>query len=120
MHKILSYHLSVQEEPMTTAEKLNRTLKELSEPALREVLDFAEFLKQEKKADETQPGSLAQRIHESFKDLDAENIPIPPRQQDSYFANPKVIEAIERGEEDIRAGRVTKINDPNNIWNSIL
>ena len=36
---------------MTTAEKLNRTLKELSEPALREVLDFAEFLKQEKKAD---------------------------------------------------------------------
>ncbi|MEI7825194.1 MAG: DUF2281 domain-containing protein, partial [Chlorobiaceae bacterium] len=56
---------------MTTAEKLNRTLKELSEPALREVLNFAEFLKQEKKADETKPGSLAQRIHESFKDLDA-------------------------------------------------
>ncbi len=109
---------------MTTAEKLNRTLKELSEPALREVLNFAEFLKQEKKADETKPGSLAQRIHESFKDLDAENIPIPPRQlprqQDSYFANPKVIEAIERGEKDIKAGRVTKINDPNNIWESIL
>ena len=109
---------------MTTAEKLNRSLKELSEPALREVLDFAEFLKQKNNADKTKPVSLAQRIHEHFKELDAENIPIPPRQlprqQDSYFANPKVIEAIERGEEDLKAGRVTKINDPNNIWESIL
>ncbi len=50
-------------------------------------------------ADDPEPVSLAQRIHERFKELDAENIPIPPRQlsreQDSYFANPKVIEAIE-------------------------
>ncbi len=65
---------------MTTAEKIYRTVKELPEPALREVLDFAEFLKQKKNATGTKPGSLAQRIHERYKDLDAENLPIPPRQ----------------------------------------
>jgi hypothetical protein len=75
-------------------------------------------------ADEPKPGNFAKRIQNHFKGLDAENIPIPPRQltreQDSYFANPKVIEAIERGKEDIKAGRVTKITDTNNIWESIL
>lgn len=38
---------------------------------------------------------------------------------DEYFANPLVIEAIECGKADIEAGRVTKIADPKNIWNSI-
>lgn len=75
-------------------------------------------------ADEPKPGNFAKRIQNHFKGLNAENIPIPPRQlprqQDSYFANPKVIEAIERGEKDIKAGRVTTITDPNNIWESIL
>ncbi len=47
---------------MTTAEKIYRTVKELPEPALREVLDFAK------------------RIQNHFKDLNAENIPIPTRQ----------------------------------------
>jgi hypothetical protein len=65
---------------MTTAEKIYHTVKELPESELREVLDFAEFLKQKKKGDETKPGSLAQRIHQRFKGLYAENIPIPPRQ----------------------------------------
>jgi pyruvate-formate lyase-activating enzyme len=39
---------SVKGEPMTTAEKIYRTVKEMPEPVLREVLDFAEFLKQKK------------------------------------------------------------------------
>lgn len=85
---------------MTTAEKLYRTVKELPEPALREVLDFAEFLKKKNK-----PEALSTKRR---------------RETEDYFTNPKVIEAIERGEEDIRAGRVTKITDPNNIWESIL
>ncbi|MEI7708248.1 MAG: DUF2281 domain-containing protein [Chlorobium sp.] len=84
---------------MTTAEQIYHTVKELPEPALREVLDFAEFLKKKNKR-----GALsAKRISET----------------DNYFANPKVIEAIERGKADIKAGRVTKITDPNNIWDSI-
>ena len=71
---------SEQREPITTAEKIYRTVKELPEPVLREVLDFAEFLKQKKKATGTKPGNFAKRIHNHFKDLDAENLPIPPRQ----------------------------------------
>ncbi len=35
---------------MTTAEQIYNTVKELPEPALREVLDFAEFLKKKKQA----------------------------------------------------------------------
>ena len=85
---------------MTTAEKIYRTIKELPEPALREVLDFAEFLKKKNK----QGAVSAKRISET----------------DNYFANPKVIKAIERGKSDVKAGRVTKITDPNNIWDSIL
>ncbi len=38
---------------------------------------------------------------------------------DDYFANPLVIEAIERGKADIEAGGVTTIADPKNIWDSI-
>jgi len=85
---------------VTTAEKIYRTIKELPEPALREVLDFAEFLKKKNK----QGALSAKRISET----------------DNYFANPKVIKAIERGKSDVKAGRVTKITDPNNIWDSIL
>ncbi len=84
---------------MTTAEKIYRTVKELPEPVLREVLDFAEFLKKKNK-----PEALSAKKRS---------------ETDNYFANPKVIEAIERGKEDIKAGRVTKITDPNNIWDSI-
>jgi hypothetical protein len=40
-------------------------------------------------------------------------------ENDEYFANPLVIEAIERGKADIEAGRVTIIADPKNIWDSI-
>ena len=32
----------------------------------------------------------------------------------------ELVESIERGEEDIKAGRVTRIKDINNIWDSIL
>ena len=85
---------------MTTAEKIYPTIKELPEPALREVLDFAEFLKKKNK----QGALSAKRISET----------------DNYFANPKVIKAIERGKSDVKAGRVTKITDQNNIWDSIL
>ncbi len=32
----------------------------------------------------------------------------------------EIVESIERGEKDIKAGRVTRISDVNNIWESIL
>ncbi|WP_076791029.1 DUF2281 domain-containing protein [Chlorobium sp. KB01] len=85
---------------MTTAEKIYRAVKDLPEPMLHEVLDFAEFLKRKNSPNP----SLAKKTADT----------------DNYFANPKVIEAIERGKKDIKEGRVTKITDPNNIWDSIL
>jgi len=39
---------------------------------------------------------------------------------DKYFSNPKVLEAIERGREDIKAGRFITITDPKKIWETIL
>ena len=93
---------------MTTAEQIYKVVKGLPEPMRQEVLDFVEFLKQKTIPDEPQSG----------------NLPVPPRQlsrtPDDYFDNPKVMEAIEHGREDIKAGRVTTITDPNNIWDSVL
>jgi hypothetical protein len=70
---------SAQEEPMTTAEKIYQAVKELPEPMLHEVLDFAEFLKQKRNTETHVHGNLARRIQERFKGLDAENLPIPSR-----------------------------------------
>ncbi|MCX6180089.1 MAG: type II toxin-antitoxin system Phd/YefM family antitoxin [Chlorobiales bacterium] len=39
---------------------------------------------------------------------------------DKYFSDPKVIEAIERGRSDAKAGRVTRIKDTSDPWASIL
>ena len=39
---------------------------------------------------------------------------------DKYFSNPKVIEAIEKGRADAKAGRVTRIKDTRDPWASIL
>jgi len=39
---------------------------------------------------------------------------------DKYFSNPKVLEAIKRGREDIKAGRFITITDPKKIWETIL
>jgi hypothetical protein len=39
---------------------------------------------------------------------------------DLYFSDPKVIEAIERGKADAKAGKVTRIADPDDPWTSIL
>lgn len=64
---------------MTTVEKIYRAVKELPEPMLHEVLDFAEFLMQKKSAETTRHGNLASRIQNRFKELDAENIPVPSR-----------------------------------------
>jgi len=47
---------------MTTAEKIYRTMEELPEPILHEVLDFAEFLKQKKSTGTSKSGNLAKRI----------------------------------------------------------
>ncbi|TLU87506.1 MAG: DUF2281 domain-containing protein [Chlorobium sp.] len=86
---------------MTTAEQIYKVVKELPEPMRQEVLDFVEFLKQKTIPDDPQSGNLAIRIHHRFKGLDADNLPIPPRQlsrnTDDYFDNPKIMEAIERG-----------------------
>jgi hypothetical protein len=46
---------------------------------LLELLDFAEFLKQKKKAAGTKSGNLVKRINKHFEGLDTENIPVPSR-----------------------------------------
>lgn len=65
---------------MTTAEKLYKTAKELPEPLVAEILDFAEYLKQKRNAEAHAPENLARRIQKRFNGIDAENLPIPPRQ----------------------------------------
>jgi len=65
---------------MTTAEKIIKTVRELPEPMLHELLDFAEVLKQKKVAETSRPRNIAQSIQQRFKDLEAENLPIPSRQ----------------------------------------
>lgn len=40
--------------------------------------------------------------------------------EDDYFDNPKNIEAIEEGLEDIKAGRFTTLNPVKNLWENIL
>lgn len=65
---------------MTTAEKIFKTVRELPEPMLHELLDFAEFLKQKKVAETSKPGNIAQSIQQRFKGLEADNISIPPRE----------------------------------------
>lgn len=84
---------------MNTAEKIYKTVQGLPEPMLHEVLDFVEFL-QKKNRRRTSPSKSQSET-------------------DDYFANPLVLKAIERGKEDVKTGRVTKITDPNNIWDSI-
>jgi len=40
-------------------------------------------------------------------------------ESDVYFSDPNIIASIRRGIEDIKAGRVTQVKDPKNIWESI-
>lgn len=44
----------------------------------------------------------------------------PSPGNDPWFDDPKNIEIVNRGIEDVKAGKVTKIKDPKNIWESIL
>ena len=39
---------------------------------------------------------------------------------DRYFSDPKVIEAVERGKAEAKAGKVTRITDPGNPLTNIL
>jgi PHD/YefM family antitoxin component YafN of YafNO toxin-antitoxin module len=41
-------------------------------------------------------------------------------ESDVYFSDPEIIASVKRGIEDIKAGRVTRIKDTKNIWESIL
>jgi hypothetical protein len=43
------YSLSVEKHVMTTTEKLYETVKDLPEPIVAELLDFAEFLRQKRR-----------------------------------------------------------------------
>lgn len=40
--------------------------------------------------------------------------------EDDYFDNPKNIEGIEEGLEDIKAGRFATLNPDKNLWENIL
>ena len=65
---------------MSIAEKLYLVTKELPEPMQSELLGFAEFLRQRKSSDGRQPANIAQRIHQRFKNLEGDELPIPARQ----------------------------------------
>jgi PHD/YefM family antitoxin component YafN of YafNO toxin-antitoxin module len=40
-------------------------------------------------------------------------------ENDIYFSDPEILSSIKKGIEDIKAGRITRIKDPKNIWKSI-
>ncbi len=42
------------------------------------------------------------------------------REKAIHYYGKDMVEIIERGEEDIKAGRVTRIKDIKNVWDSIL
>jgi len=42
------------------------------------------------------------------------------REKAMHLYGKDAVETIERGEEDIKAGRVTRIGDVKNIWENIL
>lgn len=43
----------------------------------------------------------------------------PLTETDYIQSDPEIMESIRQGIEDIKAGRVTRIKDPKNIWESI-
>lgn len=60
-----------------------------------------------------------------LKILDAVGIPYsnvqnPSPSGDKWFLESGNIELLERGIADIKAGRVSRIKDPKNVWESIL
>ena len=58
-------------------------------------------------------------IAKAFKiDFQAEEL--TEREKTINLYGKEAVETIERGEEDIKAGRVTRIKDVKNIWESIL
>jgi hypothetical protein len=58
-------------------------------------------------------------IAKAFKiDFQAEEL--TERERTINLYGKEAVETIERGEEDIKAGRVTRIKDVKNIWESIL
>jgi len=64
---------------MSIAERLYNVTKELPEPLLGELLDFAETLRQRKSQGKLTE-NIAQRIHQRFANLEGEELPIPERQ----------------------------------------
>jgi antitoxin YefM len=46
---------------------------------------------------------------------------LKPLTETEYIqSDPEIMESLRQGIEDIKAGRVTRIKDPKNIWDSIL
>jgi|GEM_PF-329424 len=65
---------------MTKIEKkLYEITKVLPEPLLAELIDFAEFLRQKQSAEAKQTVTIAQRIHQRFKNLEGDSLPFPKR-----------------------------------------
>jgi hypothetical protein len=44
----------------------------------------------------------------------------PSPRNDPWFNNPKNIESVMKGIEEVKAGKTIEIKDPNDIWASIL
>ena len=64
---------------MNIEEKLYSVTKELPEPLLAELLDFAETLRQ-RKSQGRLTENIAQRSHQRFANLEGEGLAIPERQ----------------------------------------
>jgi len=65
---------------MNTAERLYQVTKELPEPMMAELLNFAELLRQRKSSEVRQDVNIAQRIHQRFAKLEWDGLTIPSRQ----------------------------------------
>lgn len=75
---------------MTTALRLYEATKELLDPMLVELLDFADLLRQRKSSGAPQAGNTAQRIHQRLENLEGEGLPVHARQSSCALPNAQV------------------------------
>lgn len=72
------------------------------------------------KADASLYRQLAKRLHSKFVVTEEPSVKSKERiSDDPYFDDPRNIEIIEEGIRDMKAGRVTEIKNPDDIWESI-
>lgn len=71
------------------------------------------------KADTNLYKQLAKRLNNRIEQNKKGNLGNGNSDKDPYFDDPENIKEINAGIEDVKAGRVTKIKDPSNLWEGI-